>query len=133
MTTDLAALTREIRTIATDAGAFLLQERSRFRRDAIYFDAFDDAYDLSVFRDRDAVEFLPIVPFDPECVKSSAYELHVGFEAFVTRDRLDSAMDQRPDTRHECRCADGEHCIPGCQNPRRGDKKFEASNRLQEY
>ena len=37
MTTDLAALTREIRTIATDAGAFLLQERSRFRRDAIEY------------------------------------------------------------------------------------------------
>lgn len=37
ITTDLAALTREIRTIATDAGAFLLQERSRFQRDAIEY------------------------------------------------------------------------------------------------
>lgn len=37
MTKDLAALTREINTIATDAGAFLLQERSRFQRDAIEY------------------------------------------------------------------------------------------------
>ena len=37
MTTDLSALTREIVAIATDAGAFLLRERSRFRRDAIEY------------------------------------------------------------------------------------------------
>ena len=37
MTHDLAALTREICTIATDAGAFLLQECSRFQRDAIEY------------------------------------------------------------------------------------------------
>lgn len=37
MTIDLAAVTREICTIATDAGAFLLQERSRFQRDAIEY------------------------------------------------------------------------------------------------
>ena len=36
-TTDLATLTREISTIATDAGAFLLQERSRFQRSAIEY------------------------------------------------------------------------------------------------
>lgn len=34
---DLPALTREICTIARDAGAFLLQERSRFQRDAIEY------------------------------------------------------------------------------------------------
>ncbi len=37
MTTDLAALTREICTIATDAGAFLLQERQKFQRDDIEY------------------------------------------------------------------------------------------------
>ncbi|MFD2935218.1 inositol monophosphatase family protein [Spirosoma flavum] len=37
MTTDLAAITREISTIATDAGAFLLQERSRFQPEAIEY------------------------------------------------------------------------------------------------
>ncbi|SOD81861.1 inositol monophosphatase family protein [Spirosoma fluviale] len=37
MAIDLAAVTREICTIATDAGAFLLQERSRFQRDAIEY------------------------------------------------------------------------------------------------
>ncbi|MCX6216464.1 inositol monophosphatase family protein [Spirosoma sp.] len=37
MTIDLAAVTREICTIAMDAGAFLLQERSRFQRDAIEY------------------------------------------------------------------------------------------------
>ncbi|WP_206170637.1 inositol monophosphatase family protein [Spirosoma pollinicola] len=37
MAIDLAAITREICTIATDAGAFLLQERSRFDRDAIEY------------------------------------------------------------------------------------------------
>ncbi|GAB4024006.1 inositol monophosphatase family protein [Spirosoma koreense] len=37
MTQDLAALTREICTIATDAGAFLLQERRQFQRDAIEY------------------------------------------------------------------------------------------------
>ncbi|GAB3013016.1 inositol monophosphatase family protein [Spirosoma pulveris] len=37
MAIDLAAVTREISTIATDAGAFLLQERSRFQRDAIEY------------------------------------------------------------------------------------------------
>ena len=42
MTKDLAALTREICTIATDAGAFLLQERSRFRRDAIEYKGVND-------------------------------------------------------------------------------------------
>ncbi|WP_420149559.1 inositol monophosphatase family protein [Spirosoma sp.] len=34
---DLAALTREICTIATDAGAFLLQERRQFQREAIEY------------------------------------------------------------------------------------------------
>ena len=42
MTKDLAALTREICTIATDAGAFLLQERSRFRRDAVEYKGVND-------------------------------------------------------------------------------------------
>ena len=37
MALDLAAITREISTIATDAGAFLFQERSRFQRDAIEY------------------------------------------------------------------------------------------------
>ncbi|WP_018621437.1 inositol monophosphatase family protein [Spirosoma luteum] len=37
MLNDLAALTREINTIAKDAGAFLLQERSKFQRDAIEY------------------------------------------------------------------------------------------------
>lgn len=37
MTIDLAAVTREICAIAIDAGAFLLQERSRFQRDAIEY------------------------------------------------------------------------------------------------
>ncbi|GAB3956351.1 inositol monophosphatase family protein [Spirosoma harenae] len=37
MPNDLAALTRDICTIAKDAGAFLLQERSRFQRDAIEY------------------------------------------------------------------------------------------------
>jgi len=37
MTTDLATLTRQIVTIATEAGAFLIQERSRFQRDAIEY------------------------------------------------------------------------------------------------
>ncbi len=37
MTTDLAQLTREICAIARDAGTFLLQERSRFRRDDIEY------------------------------------------------------------------------------------------------
>ncbi|GAB3551331.1 inositol monophosphatase family protein [Spirosoma fluminis] len=37
MTQDLADLTGEICTIATEAGAFLLQERSRFQRDAIEY------------------------------------------------------------------------------------------------
>ena len=37
MTQDLAALTREISKIARDAGAFLMQERSRFQRDAIEY------------------------------------------------------------------------------------------------
>ncbi len=37
MTHDLAALTREICQIATDAGAFLLQECTRFQRDAIEY------------------------------------------------------------------------------------------------
>jgi myo-inositol-1(or 4)-monophosphatase len=37
MITDLAALTRGMSTIATEAGAFLLQERSRFQRDAIEY------------------------------------------------------------------------------------------------
>ena len=37
MPNDLSALTREIATIARDAGAFLLQERSRFQRDAIEY------------------------------------------------------------------------------------------------
>ncbi|QIP14808.1 inositol monophosphatase [Spirosoma aureum] len=34
---DLAAITRDICTIATDAGAFLLQERSKFQREAIEY------------------------------------------------------------------------------------------------
>lgn len=34
---DLAAITRDICTIATEAGAFLLQERSKFQRDAIEY------------------------------------------------------------------------------------------------
>ena len=34
---DLAAITREIATIATDAGAFLMQERSQFKREAIEY------------------------------------------------------------------------------------------------
>ncbi|MBC3785659.1 inositol monophosphatase family protein [Spirosoma utsteinense] len=37
MTTDLAALTRNINTIAREAGAFLLQERSKFQCDAIEY------------------------------------------------------------------------------------------------
>ena len=37
MPNDLSALTREIATIARDAGAFLLQERGRFQRDAIEY------------------------------------------------------------------------------------------------
>lgn len=37
MALDLAAITQEICTIATDAGAFLLQERSRFQREAIEY------------------------------------------------------------------------------------------------
>lgn len=37
MTHDLAALTRQVRSIATDAGAFLLQERARFSRSAIEY------------------------------------------------------------------------------------------------
>lgn len=37
MTTDLAALTTEIRTIAIEAGAFLLQERAKFQREAIEY------------------------------------------------------------------------------------------------
>ncbi len=37
MTTDLAALTTGIRTIATEAGAFLLQERAKFQREAIEY------------------------------------------------------------------------------------------------
>ena len=40
--TDLATLTREISTIATDAGAFLLQERSRFQRSAIEYKGVND-------------------------------------------------------------------------------------------
>lgn len=37
VTYDLATITRHMSTIATDAGAFLLQERSRFQRDAIEY------------------------------------------------------------------------------------------------
>ncbi|MBD2705708.1 inositol monophosphatase [Spirosoma sp. BT702] len=37
MSQDLASLTREICQIANDAGAFLLQERSQFKRDAIEY------------------------------------------------------------------------------------------------
>ncbi|GAB3990096.1 inositol monophosphatase family protein [Spirosoma daeguense] len=37
MSQDLASITREICQIATDAGAFLLQERSSFQRDAIEY------------------------------------------------------------------------------------------------
>lgn len=37
MTNDLAALTTGIRTIATEAGAFLLQERAKFQREAIEY------------------------------------------------------------------------------------------------
>ncbi|QJW90211.1 inositol monophosphatase [Spirosoma taeanense] len=37
MTQDLATLTREICSIATEAGAFLLQERSLFKREAIEY------------------------------------------------------------------------------------------------
>ncbi|GAB3754053.1 hypothetical protein GCM10028817_20240 [Spirosoma pomorum] len=37
MTHDLAALTGEINTIARRAGAFLLQERSRFQRESIEY------------------------------------------------------------------------------------------------
>jgi myo-inositol-1(or 4)-monophosphatase len=39
---DLAAITRDMVTIATDAGAFLLQERSKFQREAIEYKGVND-------------------------------------------------------------------------------------------
>lgn len=55
MTTDLAALTRDMGTIATEAGAFLLQERSQFKRDAIEYKGLNN---LVSYVDKEAEKML---------------------------------------------------------------------------